>query len=102
MCALCGGRHMLRNAAGRFVSHPGLSRIRDEWSAYVESMITSAEDFTRGHMLTIRGWARGVSVRNIITRQSRGHYASAELREWLRTHRVVPWSEYVSELADAA
>lgn len=93
---------MLRDAAGRFIGHPVLRRMREDWQAHIESMITSAEDFTRGHMLTSRGWQRGVSVVRILTGQSRGAYASEELRAFLSSHRVTPWSEYVAQALECA
>lgn len=102
MCTLCNGRHILRDKSGRFIGHAILRRMRDDWQAYLESMITSAEEFTRGHMLTRRGWQRGVSVLRILTGQSSGAYASEELRDWMRTHAVTPWREYVMTQVETA
>lgn len=104
MCQHCKGRHTLRDSLGRFRSHlapfvNALTRMRNDWRAYLESVVTSAEEFTRGHLLTADGWMRGASVLRIITGQSRGKYASAELREYLRTRPVLTFDEYVAQVA---
>lgn len=102
MCHYCQGRHSLRDTRGRFTAHRVLAVIREEWRLYIDSMLDRAEEETRGHLLSRAGFLRGVSVVRILAGESRGAFASQELRDWLRAHRVLTFAEYRSQMTDAA
>lgn len=77
---------------------------RAEYEADIRARYRTAEDATRGHMLTREGEAKGLDPEALFTGpESRARrYASPELLEWWDEHGRLTFDEYLAERLDPA
>lgn len=87
-----------RDAHGRFVRWDG-SQGSAEYDAYFEAQYQAAERATRGNMVNLRGWDRGVSAERILRGLASLRFASEELRDWIEENgRPLSYSNFASQL----